>query len=162
MPHLVNALFDRDELDLDLGNVYERGEDYFTKRPGFFTPYENGYDIANDLLNPIEVPVVSLVVSGVCLMVAAAAIVTCVASLVAAGLVAIVDTDSADDILEFTDAAGELAILCMLMSSIALLVSAVSLFTEPFRLVSRTVASIDALCTDGDDDEFDPYHVYTL
>ncbi|MCW8471791.1 hypothetical protein OQJ19_14210 [Fluoribacter gormanii] len=118
----------------------------YRNRPGFFTPYKNNYEFIGELIAPGIYPFAGIVTAGFSVYASAiAAVISIGALLVAAGSALFRAPKLRDEALEFAG-----FMLCF--TGVALLTAAVSallaIISVPHSLVSvvtRSVASIDAL-----------------
>ncbi|MCE0724110.1 MULTISPECIES: hypothetical protein [Legionella] len=131
-----------------LKEITHRAIHTYKKRPGFFTPYENGEEFVEELLAPVVYPLAGIVVAGFSAFAAVGSVVVCIGSLfVAAGSELFSAPKLRDNALQFAGYALYFSGIALLTAAISALLAIISFPHSVLSVVTRPVATVLAAGT---------------
>ncbi|AWN74606.1 hypothetical protein LEAN103870_14150 [Legionella anisa] len=115
----------------------------YKKRPGFFTPYKNGYEFVGELIAPGVYPLAGIVTAGFSAFASIVSAVVCIgALLVAAGSALFSASELRDDALYFAGSALYFSGIALLTAAMSALLGIISFPHSVLSVVTRSVATV--------------------
>ncbi len=142
----VNYIFD----GRTPNEIAHRAINTYKNRPGFFTPYKNGYEFTGELIAPGVYPLAGIVTAGFSAFASVVSAVVGIGSLlVAAGSVLFSTPQFRDDALQFAGIALEYVGIALLTSAISALLAIISFPHSLISVATRSVVTVIALGSDA-------------
>ncbi|MGL5742243.1 MAG: hypothetical protein ACRCXC_06695 [Legionella sp.] len=136
----VNYIFESGD---SIEGIARRAIKTYRNRPGFFTPYRDGYEFAGELIAPIVYPLAGAVTCVYAAFAAVAAMAACIAGfLVASGAALFCAAELRDDALEFSGLALQFAGIALFTSAVSVLLAIISFPHSVASLVPRSAATL--------------------
>ncbi|MGM9451709.1 hypothetical protein ACTAZI_00050 [Legionella bozemanae] len=140
----VNYIFDGRTFE----EITRRAIQTYKKRPGFFTPYQDGYEFIGELIAPGVYPLAGIITSGFSAFAVVASGVVCIgALLVAAGSALFSAPELRDDALQFASSALYYSGIVLLTAAISALLAIISFPHSVLSVVTRSGATLVAAGT---------------
>ncbi|WP_454781048.1 hypothetical protein [Legionella sp. WA2022007384] len=128
--------------------IARRAINTYRGRPGFFTAYKNRYEFIGELIAPGIYPFAGVVTAGFSVYASVLSTVICIGALLVAAGSALFDAPTLrDDALEFTGFMIQFVGVALLTAAVSALLAIISVPHSLISVVTRSAASIDALCS---------------
>ena len=140
----VNFILDGETIE----EIAHRAVNTYRGRPGFFTPYKNSYEFIGELISPGIYPFAGVVTAGFSAYASVLSTVICIGALLVVAGSALFDAQTLhDDALEFTGFMIQFVGVALLTAAVSALLAIISIPHSLISVVTRSAASIDALCS---------------
>ncbi|MBN9227972.1 MULTISPECIES: hypothetical protein [Legionella] len=128
-----------------VSEIASRALTTYRNRPGFFTPYRDGYEFVGELIAPGLYPFAGLALAGYSALAFVGSAVVCIgAYLVAAGAFLFNATGFRDDALKFAGSALHFTGIALFESAVGFLLALISFPHSLLSIVTRAAATVIA------------------
>lgn len=147
----VNYIFDNGD---SVEKIAYRAIETYRRRPGFFTPYRDGYEFAGELIAPALYPMAGIVTSGYSVLAAVATTVACIATLLfATGAALCGATKLRNDALTFAGLGLQFVGIALFTSAVSALLAIISFPHSLASIVTRSAATLLSSGFDNDSEK---------